>query len=207
MKKLVLLLLVAVAVFAANSAFTTGIPINAHPQPPVEYEFYWDDGIMTSGWIWFTGGNYWAVQFDEVKTGDAPGMFTNYGVTTYPGWPDSTFQGCYMHVLDDLGGYPGTDLDRTFLMFTTGGVYEWIAPAAPFLITTGVFYVANEQYGNYPAADSQGVDATAGTHNWTGYQGSWVPTTIFGDFMIRCYWDDEIPAVQDTSWGAIKVLY
>ncbi|MCX7021283.1 MAG: hypothetical protein NTW26_03210, partial [bacterium] len=68
MKKLVLLLLVAVVAFAANSVVTSGIPINAHPQPPTEYEFYWDDGIMSSGWIWFTGGNYWAVQFDEVKT-------------------------------------------------------------------------------------------------------------------------------------------
>ncbi|MCK4593514.1 hypothetical protein KAU45_03365 [bacterium] len=74
-------------------------------------------------------------------------------------------------------------------------------------ITTPVFYVANEQIGNYPQSDSQGVDATGGTHNWTGYNGLWGPTTIFGDFMIRCYWDDGIPVVEDTFWGAVKALY
>ncbi len=76
-------------------------------------------------------------------------------------------------------------------------------------ISTPVFYVANEQIGNAPACDAIGVDAEAGTHNWTGYQGSWSPTTIFGDFMIRCYWDDEDPdpGVENTTWGEIKTLY
>ncbi len=205
MKKLLILVL-AVASFAANSVGTSGIPVNTHPPPPVEDEFYWDDGIMTSGWIWYTGGNYWAVQFDEVKTGGSPGELSNYGATTYPGWPDSTFQGCYMHAFDDLGGYPGTDLDRTFLMFTTGGVYEWVEPDVYVYITTPVFYVANEQIGNYPACDSIGVDAVSGTHNWTGFQGSWTPTTIFGDFMLRCYWDTCVE-IKETSWGAVKALY
>ncbi len=205
MKKLLILVL-AVASFAANSTFTSGIPFSAHPQPPEVYELYWDDGIMSSGWIWFTGGNYWAVQFDEVKTGGDDGYLYNYGAVTYPNWPDSTFQGCYMHTFDDLGGYPGSDLDRTYLLFTTGGVYEWVEPDVSVYISTPVFYVANEQLGNYPSSDSQGVDATAGTHNWTGYQGSWTPTTIFGDFMIRCYWGER-HAIEDTSWGAIKALY
>ena len=113
MKKLMLLILVAAA-FAANSLVTSGIPLNTHPQPPVEYDFYWDDGIMSSGWIWFTGGNYWGVQFDEVKTGGYPVLVATYGAATYPDWPDSTFQGCYMHTFSDLGGYPGTDLGYNF---------------------------------------------------------------------------------------------
>ncbi len=63
-----------------------------------------------------------------------------------------------------------------------------------------------EQLGNYSSSDSQGIDATAGTHNWTGYQGSWSPTTLFGDFMIRCYWDPWVE-IKETSWGAVKALY
>ncbi len=205
MKKLLILVL-AVASFAANSVGTSGIPVNTHPQPPVGQEFYWDDGIMVSGWVWYTGGNYWAVQFDEEKTGgDDYSPLTKYGAVTYPGWPDSTFQGCYMHTFGDLGGYPGTDLDRTFLQFTTGGVFEWVTPDNWVLITTPVFYVANEQIGNYPQTDAMGVDAVAGTHNWTGFQGSWVPTTLFGDFMIRCYWG--WGDVEETSWGAVKAMY
>ncbi|MCX7022340.1 MAG: Ig-like domain-containing protein [bacterium] len=170
---------------------TTGPPINAHPQPPAEYEFYWDDGIMAQGWIWFTGGNYWAVQFDEVKTGgDADGMVTASGAATWPSWPDSTYQGCYMHVFSDDGGYPYADLDRTYLGFTDPGSFEWID--ADVALSTSTFYIAFEQIGNYPTCDSVCVDAGGGTHNWTGYQGFWGKTTIHGgDFMLRCYWEGE----------------
>ena len=83
MKKLVLFLLVAVAAFAANSVMTKTIPAVSQPPLPEEFQFYWDDGIMTSAWAWYTGGNYWAVQFDEVKTGGVDGYVTNYGAMTY----------------------------------------------------------------------------------------------------------------------------
>jgi hypothetical protein len=202
MKRLMLLFLV-VAAFGANSVMTSGIAINTHPQP-AQSEFYWDDGILSSGWIWFTGGNYWAVQFDEVKTGGAVGVLQSYGAVAYSGWPDSTFQGCYMHTFDDLGGYPGAELDSTYLGFTTGGVFEWVSKTV--WIDNDVFYVAFQQIGNYPQADAVGVDAVAGTHDWTGYQGSWAPTTSFGDFMIRCYWG-AYDGVEETSWGAVKALY
>ena len=206
MKKTLLILLVAVAAFAANSVMTTGISLNTHPQPPAEYEFYWDDGIMSSGWAWYTGGNYWATQFDEVKTDGDPGAVMTYGAVTYPNWPDSTFQGTNLHTFSDLGGYPGSDLGFEFLMFTQGGVFQWIDADPVVSLTDGVFYIAFQQIGNYPSCDSVGVDSVAGTHNWTGYQGSWSPTTIFGDFMLRCYWDDDI-AVEATTWGAVKALY
>jgi|GEM_PF-2450311 len=203
MKSLMLLVLV-VAAFGANSLATGGVALNAHPQPLEGGEFYWDDGIMSSGWVWYTGGNYWGVQFDEVKTGgyEYNGV-TSYGAVTYPDWPDSTFQGCYMHTFDDLGGYPGDDLGHEFLQFTQGGVFQWVDTTTP---VGAVFYIAFQQVGNYPSADSIGVDAVAGTHNWTGYQGSWSPTTLFGDFMLRCYWEP-LWGVEETSWGAVKALY
>jgi hypothetical protein len=194
MRKVLIAIVVLVMCAAAYppALSTTGPPINAHPGPPTEYEFYWDDGIMFAGWIWYTGGNYWAVQFDEVKTGgDADGMVTAYGAATYPSWPDSTYQGCYMHVFSDDGeGYPCADLDRTYLLFTDPGSFEWIDAAVG--LSTSTFYIAFEQIGNYPTCDSVGVDAVGGSHNWTGYQGFWGKTTIHGgDFMLRCYWEGE----------------
>jgi hypothetical protein len=207
MKKLVLLLLVAVAAFAANSVMTTGISLNTHPQPPVEYEFYWDDGILSSGWIWFTGGNYWAVQFDEVKTGGGTGAVMTYGAVTYPGWPDTPFQGCNLHTFADLGGYPGADMGYENLVPTSGGVFQWIDADPVVDLTGAVFYIAFQQLGNYPSADAIGVDAVAGTHDWTGYQGSWAPSTSFGDFMLRCYWEGNPIGVAQTTWGAVKALY
>jgi hypothetical protein len=204
-KKTLMLLLVAVCAFAANSVMTTGISLNTHPQPPAEYEFYWDDGILSSGWIWFTGGNYWAVQFDEVKTGGGTGAVMTYGAVTYPGWPDTPFQGCNLHTFADLGGYPGADMGYENLVPTSGGVFQWIDADPVVDLTGAVFYIAFQQLGNYPSADAIGVDAVAGTHDWTGYQGSWAPSTSFGDFMLRCYWDGS--DVQETSWGAVKALY
>jgi len=64
---------------------TTGICLNAHSQPPEEFEFYRDDGIMSSGWVRFTGGDYRAVQFDDVKNDGRPGVVTLYGACTYTG--------------------------------------------------------------------------------------------------------------------------
>ncbi len=208
MQKLFWILVLAVATLAANAVQTVGAPLNAPPQPPTEYEFYWDDGIMSSGWCWFTGGgNYWAVQFDDSKTGGKPGVIDLYGVYSYSsGWPDGG-QGCYMHTFADLGGYPGGELDCTFCPLEASG-YEWTPPETdPLYVSTGVFYIAFEQIGGYSNCDSIYVDGAAGTHNWTGYQGSWAPTTMFGDFMLRCYWDDGLTAVEDISWGRVKALY
>ncbi|MCK4593512.1 hypothetical protein KAU45_03355, partial [bacterium] len=194
MRKIVILAVILVLSAGASwrAVSTSGPTFNAHPDPPAEYEFYWDDGVMVSGWVWYTGGNYWAVQFDEEKTdGFEYGLVTCYGAVTYPGWPDSTFQGCYMHTFDDVDDYPGSDLDSTFLQFTTGGVFEWVAPDSSVGLSTSVFYIAFEQYGNYPSTDAVAVDAAAGTHNWTGFQGSWTQTSTFSDFMLRCYWEDD----------------
>ncbi|HDR06899.1 MAG TPA: hypothetical protein ENN88_04625 [Candidatus Coatesbacteria bacterium] len=195
MKRVIFSVLALVLVAAAypRALPAVGPPINAHPDPPGEHEFYWDDGTMSNFWCWYTGGNYWAVQFDEEKTGGADGYVVRYGAVTYPDWPDSTYQGCNMHTFADESGSPGGSLDSTYLGFTEGGVFQWVEPDSPVLVTGGVFYIAFEQLGTYPDCDSIAVDALAGTHNWTGYGGFWSPTDIFGDFMIRCYWDDEAP--------------
>jgi len=200
-----MLLILVAAAFAANSVMTGGVALNAHPQPLYGGEFYWDDGIMSAGWCWYTGGNYWAVQFDEVKTGGESSWITAYGAVTYPDWPDTPFQGCNMHTFSDLGGYPGSDLGYEFLLFTQAGVFQWIDADPVVYVTDGVFYIAWQQIGNYPSCDSVGVDAVAGTHDWTGYQGSWAPTTANGDYMLRCYCS--LPGIEETSWGAVKALY
>ena len=207
MKKTMLLLIIAAAVLAANTASTPVVPAAAHPSPPPpeEYEFYWDDGIMVSAWTWFTGGNYWAVQFDEEKTDGDEGYVTRVCAMTYAGWPDSTFQGFNMYIFGGPGGDP---LWWGHLQFTAGGVYQCIDVEPPQPVPA-TFFVAAEQIGNYPNCDAIGVDAVAGTHNWTCYQGSWGPVTHYGDFMIRCYWDGEIEEdrVSDATWGSIKALY
>ncbi len=194
MRKVFLAIVVLVMGAAAYppALSTTGPPINAHPDPPAEYEFYWDDGSLSSGWMWYDGGNYWATQFDDEKTGGvADGLVTAYGAVTVPNWPDSTYEGCYMHVFGDSGGYPGADLDSTYLGFTGSGSFEWVETSV--LLSTSTFYIAFEQIGGSPSCDSVAVDAVAGTHNWTGFQGSWGEISIFSDFMLRCYWEDEPP--------------
>jgi hypothetical protein len=206
MRKLTgLVLLFAFAVSAANNIGVETPPIDAHPQAPAYNELYWDDGIIDSGWAWYTGGNYWAVQFDDEKTGGLWGYVTQVGATTYAGWPDGTFQGAYLHIFSDSGGYPYEDLYREYLNITEGDVYNWMN-VDPYLdLNTSVFYLAWEQFGNYPQTDSMAVDASAGTHNWTGYEGSWAPDSAYGDFMLRCYWQEL--GVTPSTWGQVKSLY
>ncbi|MCX7022339.1 MAG: hypothetical protein NTW26_08740, partial [bacterium] len=149
MRSLLFLLIVLVLGAAAYplALSGTGPSINAHPDPPAESEFYWDDGTLSYFWCWYTGGNYWAVQFDDEKTGGVEnGVVTAYGAATYPDWPDSTYLGCYMHVFDDDGGYPGADLDSTYLGFTDPGSFEWIDAAVA--LSTSTFYIAFEQIGD-----------------------------------------------------------
>jgi hypothetical protein len=194
MKKISLVILIAALGAAANPEYSSAY-------------LYWDDGVMVSGWAWYTGGNYWAVQF----TPDFDDIQVNWiGAMTYPDWPDETYQGCYVHVFEDWGGYPGSDLSRDFLQLTGEGEFDWISNL-DVISETRVFYIALEQLGNYPDCDSMGVDAVAGTHNWTGYQGSWWPTTLFGDFMLRCCTGGADPdgewGVEAASWGELKAAY
>jgi hypothetical protein len=203
-KVLIPILFLSVAALATNGALAEGgAPISAQPQPPTYEEFYWDDGMASNGWAWYTGGNYWAVQFDDSLTGGSDGYVDRMWAMTYPGWPDSTYVGCYLHIFDDIGGYPGESIFQVYYDYD-----DW-ADGFEVYISTGTFYVAFEQIGNYPAdlPDSIATDAAAGTHNWTGYQGGWANTTSYGDFLIRCYWEAAPIAVEDTTWGGVKGLY
>jgi hypothetical protein len=207
-KTLLVVAVLAACVAAYTGAFSTaGVSFNSHPEPPAENEFYWDDGMRSAGWIWYTGGNYWAVQFDDLKTGGiADGAVTAYGAYVFPGWPDSHYEGCYMHVFGDDGGHPGDDLNRTYMGFSGTDSYTWLDVTVG--LNTSVFYIAFEQISNYPDCDSLCIDEVVGIHNWTGFQGEWGQTTAYyGDFMLRCYWDDEDAFVEDVSWGRVKALY
>jgi hypothetical protein len=197
-------LLVASA-FAAPYIGTDARSVGVDVQPTYESQFYWDDGELSRAWCWLSGGNYWAVQFDEEKTdGIDRGIVEALGTVVYPNWPDLVFQGAYLHIFDDDGGVPGASIFHEFFMFTIGNEFEWFAMEQH--VYGSVFYVAFEQPGDYPLCDALGVDADAGTHNWTCYQGSWDNTAMFSDFMLRCYWQP-LSGVASSTWGRIKSLY
>jgi hypothetical protein len=206
MRKMMLIYTVlTVCALAAPVLQAPSHPVSVEPQPAYRSQFYWDDGEMYSAWAWYSGGNYWAVDFDEEKTeGIEQGIVEAIGAMTYPDWPSSVYEGAYMHVFDDDGGYPGESLFHELLVFTDGGVFEWLTMEQH--VYGSVFYIAFEQYGDYPDCDAMAVDAAAGSHNWTGYQGSWDNTALFGDFMLRCYWQP-FSEVTETTWGRVKALY
>jgi hypothetical protein len=142
-------------------------------------EFYWDDGTISEGWIWYTSGNYWCVQFNEEKTTGLPGTVTRLGAYTMPNWPDSTFQGADLHVFSDSGGQPGNDLDSVFI---DGSGWQWADIDVE--VDSGVFWISWQQIGNYPACDALGFDEDSTGHSW-GWEGGWID---WGDAMLRCYW-------------------
>jgi hypothetical protein len=182
------------------SAALAGDVAQVRPPVPGAYEFYWDDGVVARGWVWYTGGNYWGVQYDEVKTEGRTGWVEAFLIESASGFP---YTGCYFHVLDDRSGYPGVSLCRVF--YDNYGYWTELDPEVH--VSVDVFYGAMEQIGNGYNADQIGVDIAAGTHNWTGYRGLWGLTTLFGDFIIRVRWRPEEPSVTETSWGRVKSLY
>ena len=192
LKRVIVLLFLVPATLASNVGALT-------PPVPGSHEFYWDDGIIANGWVWYTGGNYWSVQYDDLKTDGRAGWIEAFFIASPSGYP---FTGCYFHVFDDMGGHPGVSLRRTF--YDNYGYWVELDPEVH--VSQSVFYGVMEQIGDSYSADRVGADIAAGTHNWTGYHGSWGSTTLFGDFMLRCYWED-FYAVEETSWGAVKALY
>lgn len=206
MKKLIpCCVLLVVCTLAAPYLKIEGRLVNVDHRPIYESEFYWDDGELSRAWCWFSAGNYWAVQFDEEKTeGTDRGMIEALGAVAYPNWPDPVFQGAYIHIFEDDAGQPGASIYNELLVFTTGNLYEWLIMEQH--VYGAVFYVAYEQYGDYPNCDALGVDAVSGTHNWTCNYGSWEQTSAFSDFMLRCYWQP-FSEVTETSWGQVKALY
>jgi hypothetical protein len=144
------------------------------------HEFYWDDGTCSQGWMWYTGGNYWYVVFDEEKTSDQPGTVSSLGAYVYPNWPDETYQGVDLHVLSDSGGVPGADLGYAYV---SGSGWHWTNVDVD--LDSGVFWVGFQQIGNYPACDALGFDAEGTGHSW-GWVDDWI---TWGDAMLRCRWE------------------
>ncbi|MBD3399650.1 MAG: hypothetical protein GF399_04895 [Candidatus Coatesbacteria bacterium] len=196
MQRLCLIIVLAVGASLAAGAFTTP---DVPPRPDYQ-EFHYDDGGCEVGYVMYTGGQYWAVEFGEDLTGGTAGHIDQLGAYTVAGWPDSTFQGCYLHVFSEYGGYPDEDLCREYLAFQSGDQYEWIDVDVE--ISTGLFYVVFEQFGDYPACDSIGVDTDNSGHSWMDGQ----PFTE-GELMLRCYWQSDNSAVEPSSWGRVKALY
>ncbi|MCK4594120.1 hypothetical protein KAU45_06420 [bacterium] len=160
------------------------------------YEFYWDDGVAAGGWVWYTGGGYWAVEFDEEKTYGESGTVVGLGAYVMPGWPDGSYQGAYLHVLSDSDGLPGEDLTRVYI---SGPEWQWVD--AEVDLDEGVFWMAWEQIGSYPSCDALGFDEEGTGHTWGG---DWI---YWGDAMLRCYWDGVRITVEETTWGLIKALW
>ncbi|MBD3373235.1 MAG: hypothetical protein GF403_11040, partial [Candidatus Coatesbacteria bacterium] len=168
-------------------------------------EFYWDDGVMDSGWCWTSGSGYYAVEFDDTLTGGDAGQVNAMGAYVYPNWPDSTYVGAYLHLCDDGDGEPGTIIATEFLDPTTSGL-NWV-DGFEHSVPTGTFYIVWEQWGNYPTdnPDALAMDADGGSHSMI-FDDSWSGAN--GDFMIRCYWESADSAqVEDTTWGEVKGLY
>jgi hypothetical protein len=162
------------------------------------YEFYWDDGMCADGWLWYTGGAYWAVEFDEEKTTGQPGTVTSVGAYVFPNWPDGSYQGADLHVFSDSGGLPGDDLGYEYV----GGGSGWQWANMDIYVDSGVFWVAWQQLGSYPTCDALGFDEDGTGHSYGG--GDWID---WGDAMLRCYWEGVMIQVRESSWGYLKALW
>lgn len=207
-RKLVILVLVSL-----SSITATGFAAQAETQPgyPDYCEFYWDDGSWDGGWAWYTTGNYWAVQFDEEKTGGSAGTISKIGATVVPGWPDDTYEGAYIHIYDHVGGEPGSSIAYEYLATDASGDYVWV-DGFEYQITTSIFYLVWEQVGGWDTqCDALAHDAEQGDHNHNWYYEDGVGWDIFyadpnGDFMLRCYWE-AASSIEEGSWGHVKWLY
>ncbi len=124
---------------------------------------------MSGGWVCYTGGNYWTVQFDDEKTGGDESWLTLYGavaIRTTPTPPTKTAT-CIPSII----WAAIRAVICIYHMPSGGGGFDWFPPDTdPLIATTSVFYIAWEQNGDNPSTDSMGVDSVAGTHNRTGYQ-------------------------------------
>jgi len=195
MKRLSVILLIAVGSCLATGGFAT----DATPEFPVVQEFYWDDGSV-DGYVNDPDGHYWGVEFGPELTGGSPGTVSQVGAVT-SSWPDSTFQGCYLHIFSEYNGQPYEDLSRDYLQGTPGVSYDWVG--TDVYVSTGTFYLVYESYGNFPSCDSLGYDTDNSGHSYGG--DGWQPLGY--ELMLRCYWESAGIDTAATTWGGIKTLY
>ena len=166
------------------------------------YEFYWDDGFAMYSmipWDQEIEAPFWHVRFTEEKTGGALGTVVGVGAYIVPNWPDSTYQGVYLHVMSDSGGLPGASLEKTYV---SGPGWQWTGVEVE--LEDSVFWVALEYIGHYPVCDALGIDGEGTGHTYSFIDG-WID---WGDAMLRCYWEGEPEIrVRESTWGLIKSLW
>ncbi len=170
---------------------------------------YWDDGYTDNAYAWNNTGWYWAVEFDDAKTGGIIGSVNQIGLVIASNYPDNTYEGGWVMIFNDDSGVPGTEIFRQ--AFNTDVLrlnqFQWIDIPVTYVLTS-TFYVAFE-----PAWDNSNTDAIYHdayyqhpTHNWTYENGTWHNNYQgWGDIMIRCRWSTS--AIEELSWGKIKVEF
>jgi hypothetical protein len=123
----------------------------------------WDDGVMDNARAFINSDDRWAIR------GCMPNGAVIDEIGCYilsendPGWPwpDDIHQGIYLEVWDasGVGGLPGTMVyksDEVWVDPLTSEVLAYPGIPAP----QPHFYVANQQIGDYPSCEGQGIDGS-----------------------------------------------
>ncbi|HUT97907.1 MAG TPA: hypothetical protein VM054_02370 [bacterium] len=168
----------------------------------VEHEFYWDNGVPGGSYAFNFAARYYVVFDEELTGGRTDGVVTRLGVYTRPNWPDSTYQGCYLFVINNTpDGYPGDELVEVYAPGIPGQ-YSWVDVNVQ--LSDSTFWVGWKQIGLYPACDAISYDSNGGTgHSWHPGPDGWLPY----DLMLRCYWEDGEVTIRESTWGRIKNLW
>jgi hypothetical protein len=171
-------------------------------------ELKWDDGYVYRAFSWLNAGWYWAVQFNEDKTGGESGFINQIGLVIPSGEPDNTYEGGWVMIFDDNSGVPGTqilrqafDTDETRL-----NQFQWVDIPETY-VSTSTFYIVFEQAWDGGNTDGICVDAhyQYPTHNWTYEGGTWRNNDQgYGDYMIRCHWRASFESIEEATWGQVK---
>ncbi len=171
---------------------------------------YWDDGYKDDAKAWTNAGWYWAVQFNEEKTGGDAGFINQIGLVIPSDYPDSTYEGGWVMIFEDNAGVPGTQVLRQ--AFNTDETrlnqFQWIDTPETY-VSTSTFYIAFEEAWDGGNHDAICLDTgwQFPTHNWTYESGIWYNNPQgWADFMIRCRWRLCGGAVEEATFGQIKVL-
>jgi len=169
---------------------------------------YWDDGYKVDAKAWNNTGWYWAVEFDDNKTGGYPGFVNQIGLVIASNYPDSTYEGGWVMIFEDNSGVPGTEIFRQAFEtdVTRLDQFQWIDIPETY-VSTSTFYVAFEEAWDGGNHDGVGFDTDDQhpSHNWTYENGTWYDNYHgWADIMIRCRWRASLPAVEEATWGQIK---
>ena len=170
---------------------------------------YWDDGYKDTAYAWNNAGWYWAVEFDEAKTGGDPGFVNQIGLAISSNYPDTTYEGGWVMIFDDNSGVPGTEIFRQAFITDVAYLdrYQWIDIPETY-VSTSTFYIAFEEAWDGGNHDGICVDSAYQhpTHDWTYENGTWFNNYQgYADYMIRCRWRASGSAVEEATWGLIKV--